>query len=70
VDEDSRRRAESRDRVLLARGRIRQRRYREAAEELARADALVPLGSRERAMRALVRVPVLRAGLGRRAPYR
>ena len=70
VDEDSRRRAESRDLVLLARGRIRQRRYREAADALARADALVPLRGRERALRTLVCVPGLRAGLGRRAPYR
>jgi len=70
VGEDSRRRAESRDLVLLARGRIRQRRYREAAEELEHAHALVPLPPRERAMRALVGVPVLRAVLGRRAPYR
>jgi glycosyltransferase involved in cell wall biosynthesis len=70
VDEDSRRRAESRDLVLLARGRIRQRRYREAADALARADALVPLRGRERTLRTLVRVPGVRAALGRRAPYR
>lgn len=70
VNEDSRRHAESRDLVLLARGRIRQRRYPEAAEALARADAIEPLHGRERALRTLVRVPVVRAALGRRAPYR
>ena len=70
VDEDSRRRMESRDLVLLARGRIRQRRYAEAADALDRAGALVPLGGRERALRALVRVPGVRAALGRRRPYR
>ena len=70
VDEDSRRRAESRDLVLLARGRIRQRRYGEAAEALRRADELEPLRGRERALRRLVAVPGLRAALGRRTPYR
>ena len=70
VDEDSRRRSESRDLVLLARGRIRQRRYGEAAEALARADALVPLRGRERMLRRLVAVPGLRSALGRRKPYR
>lgn len=70
VDEDTRRRAESRDLVLLARGRLRQRRYREAAMALARADALLPLRGRERVLRRLVGVPGLRAGLGRRQPYR
>jgi glycosyltransferase involved in cell wall biosynthesis len=70
VDENARRSAESRDLVLLARGRIRQRRYREAADALARADALEPLRGRERTLRRLVRVPGLRSVLGRRAPYR
>ena len=70
VGEDSRRRAESRDLVLLARGRIRQRRYREAADALRRADALVPLGGRERMLRRLVALPGVRTALGRRAPYR
>ena len=70
VDEDTRRRAESRDLVLLARGRIRQRRYREAGEALARADTLVPLRGRERMLRRLVAVPGLRSVLGRRTPYR
>jgi hypothetical protein len=70
VDEDARRRAESDDLVLLARGRIRQRRYRDAREALRRADGLVPLRGRERALRRLAAVPGLRAALGRRAPYR
>jgi glycosyltransferase involved in cell wall biosynthesis len=70
VGEDSRRRAESRDLVLLARGRIRQRRYREAAEALIRADALLPLQGRESILKRLVRVPGLRSALGRRRPYR
>jgi hypothetical protein len=70
VDEDTRRRAESRDLVLLARGRIRQRRYPQAAEALHRADALVPLHGRERVLRRLVTVPGVRVALGRRAPYR
>jgi hypothetical protein len=70
VDEDSRRRAESRDLVLLARGRIRQRRYREAGEALARADALLPLRGRESLLRRLVAMPGIRSALGRRAPYR
>jgi glycosyltransferase involved in cell wall biosynthesis len=70
VDDDSRRRAESRDLVLLARGRVRQRRYGEAADALRRADELEPLSGRERALRRLVAVPGLRAALGRRTPYR
>ena len=70
VDDDVRARTQAADLVLLARGRIRQRRYAEASEALRRAHALAPLGRRERLLRALVGVPGLRAGLGRRAPYR
>jgi GT2 family glycosyltransferase len=70
VDGDTRRRVESRDLVLLARGRIRQRRYAEAAEALRHAGELAPLGGRERLLRGVVAVPGLRAALGRRAPYR
>ncbi len=70
VDVDSRRAAEARDLVLLARGRIRHRRYGEAADALARADAIVPLRGRERLLRRLVGVPGARSALGRRAPYR
>lgn len=70
VDEDTRRRVESRDLVLLARGRIRQRRWDEAARALRQADHLDPLAGRERALRRLVRTPGLRLILGRRRPYR
>jgi hypothetical protein len=70
VDEDRRTHAESRDLVLLARGRIRQRRYGEAAEALERAAELEPLRGRERAMSHLVKVPGVRSVLGRRRPYR
>ena len=66
VDEESHRRAESRDLVLLARGRIRQRRYREAGEALMRADALLPLRGRENVLKRLVGVPGVRSMLGRR----
>lgn len=70
VGEERRRWAESSDLVLLARGRIRQRRYGDAGDALARADELEPLRGRERALRTLVRVPGVRAALGRRVPYR
>jgi glycosyltransferase involved in cell wall biosynthesis len=70
VDHDTARRAESRDLVLLARGRIRQGRYQAAATALRRAGELAPLGGRARVLRTLVRVPGVRAALGRRAPYR
>jgi hypothetical protein len=70
VDEDTRRRLESRDRVLLARGRVRQRRWDEAARALREADRLEPLRGRERVLRRLVGVPGVRAALGRRDPYR
>ena len=70
VDDDTARRAESRDLVLLARGRIRERRYADAAAELERAASLARLAPRERALRSLVRVPGVRAALGRRRPYR
>ena len=70
VDDDARQRAHARDLVLLARGRVRQRRYGEAGAALSEADALVPLRGRERALRRLVAVPGVRSLLGRRAPYR
>lgn len=70
VDEGTRRRAEAHDLVLLARGRIRQRRYRDAAEALARADTLLPLRGREWLLRRLVGMPGVRSALGRRRPYR
>jgi glycosyltransferase involved in cell wall biosynthesis len=70
VDEDTARRAQSRDLVLLARGRIRQRRYGDAGDALRRAAELAPLGGRERLLRGVVRAPGVRAALGRRRPYR
>ena len=70
VDEDTRRRVESRDLVLLARGRIRQRRWDEAARALRQADYLAPLDGRELMLRRLVRIPGVRNALGRRRPYR
>lgn len=65
-----RRRVKAADLVGLARGRVRQRRYSAARELLAASAALEPLGSRERALRALLAVPGLRGALGRRDPYR
>lgn len=70
VDEATRRRARAGDLVLLARGRIRQRRYGEARAALREARALGPLPPHERALELIVAVPGLRAGLGRRSPYR
>ena len=70
VDEATRRRAEAQDRIALARGRIRQRRYADAREELRRAASLAPLSPRDRAMGMLLRAPGLRGLLGRRDPYR
>jgi glycosyltransferase involved in cell wall biosynthesis len=64
------RRMRAHDLVLLARGRVRQRRYREARAALAEAAAVQPPRPRERVLRALLAVPGLRAALGRRAPYR
>lgn len=56
--------------VLLARGRIRERRYAEARDALHRAGRAAPLRARERALGAVATVPGLRAALGRRSPYR
>jgi glycosyltransferase involved in cell wall biosynthesis len=70
VAEDVRRRVKSDDLVLLARGRIRERRWEEAARALREADKCEPLGRRELMLRRLVRVPGLRNVLGRRRPYR
>lgn len=70
VDEDTRRHVKSRDLVLLARGRVRERRWEDAARALREADNCEPLAGRERALRRLVRIPGVRNALGRRAPYR
>ena len=69
VDPALARRVHANDLTLLARGRIRQRRYREARAALAEAASLQPAGARERMLRALLAVPGFRALLGRRTPY-
>jgi glycosyltransferase involved in cell wall biosynthesis len=67
VDEATRERVRAADLTLLARGRVRQRRYAEARAALREAGAL---GGRERLLRTALAVPGLRAVLGRRDPYR
>lgn len=69
VDEAARRRTEAADRRAHARGLVRRRDYAAARAELARASQLAPVAPRERALAALLTVPVLRAALGRRDPY-
>jgi GT2 family glycosyltransferase len=70
VDAATARRTRARDLELLARGRIRERRYTEAREALKEAAELEGPAARERLLRALVAVPGLRSALGRRSPYR
>jgi glycosyltransferase involved in cell wall biosynthesis len=70
VDEVARRRVKAADLTALARGRIRQRRYGAARAALAQAAQLASPRPRELLLRAIVTVPVLRALLGRRDPYR
>lgn len=67
VPEDLRRSARTADRIALARGLVRRRRWAEARRALREAPG--PLGPRERALAALLWVPGARAALGRRAPY-
>ncbi len=69
VDEAVRRRVEAADRVALARGLVRRRDYDAARVELRRAFELRPPEPNERALAAALKVPVLRAALGRREPY-
>jgi glycosyltransferase involved in cell wall biosynthesis len=69
VDPETRRRARARDLTALAGGRVRQRRYREAREALAEAARSDSPAARDRALALVLRVPGLRAALGRRAPY-
>lgn len=69
VDEACRRRAEAADRTAHARGLVRRRDYAAARAELRRAAELRPAAARERALATLLKVPVLRAALGRRDPY-
>ena len=70
VDEALRRRVEAADRVALARGLVRQRSYGAARAELHRAGRLRPLNAHDRLLQRLLAVPGVRAGLGRRDPYR
>jgi glycosyltransferase involved in cell wall biosynthesis len=69
VDDAVRRRTEAADRVAHARGLVRRRDYRAARAELRRASELRPLGPRERALAALLTMPLLRSALGRADPY-
>lgn len=69
VDEGLRRRVRASHLTTLARGEVRRRQYGAARARLAEADALVPAAPRERALRAALAVPGLRAALGRRSPH-
>ncbi len=69
VDEAVRRRVEAADRTALARGLVRRREYDAARAELTRAFELCSPAAGERALAAVLHVPVLRAALGRRDPY-
>src|SRR5436189_21949 len=57
VDEATARAARARDLELLARGRIRERRYAEAGAALEEAASLRPPAARERALRTAVAIP-------------
>lgn len=70
VDEATRRRVRVRDLAALARGHARERRFAEARAALHEAAALAPLARRERLLALALRVPLARAALGRRDPYR
>ena len=67
---DLRRRVRAADLTSLARGRIRERRWSEARAALREAATLEPPGPRERLLRVLTTIPLARAALGRRDPYR
>jgi glycosyltransferase involved in cell wall biosynthesis len=69
VGDAARRRAEAADRVAHARGLVRRRDYGAARDELRRASRLRAAPPRDRALATLLRVPVVRAALGRRDPY-
>jgi hypothetical protein len=70
VDSEVRRRVRRSDLEALADGLVREGRYREARAALREARRLGPLSPRQRLRGPLLRVPGLRAGLGRRDPYR
>jgi GT2 family glycosyltransferase len=59
----------ARDLELLARGRIRERRYAEAKNALEEAAEIRLPATRERLLRTAVTIPGARALLGRRSPY-
>lgn len=69
VDAATARRVHAADLELLARARIRERRYAEARQALAEAASIRRPQLRERALRAAAGVPVVRGALGRRNPY-
>jgi glycosyltransferase involved in cell wall biosynthesis len=70
VDPETARRLRARDLELLARGRIRERRYADARAALSEARRLSPAAARERALAVALALPGIRGTLGRRSPYR
>lgn len=69
VGPELRDRVRARDLTTLARGRVRRRDYAGARAALREAQDLCRPQPRERALRALLAVPGIRAALGRRSPY-
>ena len=69
VDHETVRRMRASDLRALAQGRVRNRDYAGARKALAQAATVEPLPPRMRALDVAVRVPGLRAALGRRYPY-
>jgi GT2 family glycosyltransferase len=69
VDEATARAAKANDLETLARGKIRQREYRDAKQALDEAAAIRRPQARERLLRIGVAMPGARALLGRRNPY-
>jgi glycosyltransferase involved in cell wall biosynthesis len=64
------RRVRARDLELLARARIRERRYADARRALREAAELAPPRPREQLLRVAVALPGIRTALGRRRPFR
>jgi glycosyltransferase involved in cell wall biosynthesis len=69
VDATLARRVRARDLELLARGRIRERRYADARRALREAAELAQPRPRERMLRVAAALPGVRAALGRRRPF-
>jgi glycosyltransferase involved in cell wall biosynthesis len=69
VDDATRRRVKAVDLTALARGRVRERRHAEARRALTEAAELAPPSVRDRTLRAVLAIPLLRSLLGRREPY-